>query len=147
MTRRIWLIQGLFVFWFLLLCLRLAYWQVIRAADLKAQGEQQTTANLILPSSRGLILASDGEKMSKSRGNVVNPDNVVNEFGGDSLRLYEMFMGPLEKVKPWKADGVKGVYNFLNRAYRFFADPTHLTINNESEETSKILHKTIIQPD
>jgi leucyl-tRNA synthetase len=93
---------------------------------------------------QGLILASDGEKMSKSRGNVVNPDSVVAEFGGDSLRLYEMFMGPLEKVKPWKADGVKGVYNFLNRAYRFFADPAH--INNEkteADETIKILHKTI----
>lgn len=92
---------------------------------------------------QGLILASDGEKMSKSRGNVINPDNVVREFGGDSLRLYEMFMGPLEKVKPWKEDGVKGVYNFLNRAYRFFADKDHVTWESESEETLKLLHKTI----
>lgn len=92
---------------------------------------------------QGLILASDGEKMSKSRGNVVNPDSVVNEFGGDSLRLYEMFMGPLEKVKPWKEEGVKGVYNFLNRAYRFFADPTHIVTKAESDETLKALHKTI----
>ena len=92
---------------------------------------------------QGLILASDGEKMSKSRGNVINPDHVVKEFGGDSLRLYEMFMGPLEKVKPWKEDGVKGVFNFLNRAYRFFAETTHITWEMESEETKKILHKTI----
>ena len=92
---------------------------------------------------QGLILASDGEKMSKSRGNVVNPDSVVNEYGGDSLRLYEMFMGPLEKVKPWKAEGVKGVYNFLNRAYRFFANPLHIKGSVESDETLKILHKTI----
>lgn len=92
---------------------------------------------------QGLILAGDGEKMSKSRGNVVNPDHVVNEFGGDSLRLYEMFMGPLEKVKPWKEDGVKGVYNFLNRASRFFADPVHTNEIKESEETLKLLHKTI----
>ncbi len=92
---------------------------------------------------QGLILASDGEKMSKSRGNVVNPDSVVSEFGGDSLRLYEMFMGPLEKVKPWKADGVKGVYNFLNRAYKFFADQAHISNSDESDETLKILHKTI----
>jgi leucyl-tRNA synthetase len=92
---------------------------------------------------QGLILASDGEKMSKSRGNVVNPDSVVKEFGGDSLRLYEMFMGPLEKVKPWKEDGVKGVFNFLNRAYRFMADPAHLVSGTESDDTLKILHKTI----
>ncbi|MBY0413526.1 MAG: class I tRNA ligase family protein, partial [Bdellovibrionales bacterium] len=92
---------------------------------------------------QGLILASDGEKMSKSRGNVVNPDSVVKEFGGDALRLYEMFMGPLEKVKPWNESGTKGVYNFLNRAYRFFADPTKIVGGTESEETLKILHKTI----
>lgn len=92
---------------------------------------------------QGLILASDGEKMSKSRGNVVNPDSVVKESGGDSLRLYEMFMGPLEKVKPWNENGVKGVFNFLNRAYRFFADPARITSGAEDEETTKILHKTI----
>jgi leucyl-tRNA synthetase len=92
---------------------------------------------------QGLILASDGEKMSKSRGNVVNPDSVVKESGGDSLRLYEMFMGPLEKVKPWNENGVKGVFNFLNRAYRFFADPARVVGGTEDEETTKILHKTI----
>ncbi|MBC7714833.1 MAG: leucine--tRNA ligase [Rhizobacter sp.] len=92
---------------------------------------------------QGLILASDGEKMSKSRGNVVNPDSVVKEFGGDSLRLYEMFMGPLEKVKPWNENGTKGVYNFLNRAYRFFADPSKIVNGTENEETIKMLHKTI----
>lgn len=92
---------------------------------------------------QGLILASDGEKMSKSRGNVVNPDSVVKETGGDSLRLYEMFMGPLEKVKPWNENGVKGVFNFLNRAYRFFADPARVVGGTEDEETTKILHKTI----
>jgi len=93
---------------------------------------------------QGLILASDGEKMSKSRGNVVNPDHVVSEYGADSLRLYEMFMGPLEKVKPWKEDGVKGVFNFLNRAFRFFADPAHISKSTtESAETLKMLHKTI----
>lgn len=92
---------------------------------------------------QGLILGTDGEKMSKSRGNVVNPDSVVKESGADSLRLYEMFMGPLEKVKPWNENGVKGVYNFLSRAYRFFADNAHIHNDAESEETLKILHKTI----
>jgi len=92
---------------------------------------------------QGLILGTDGEKMSKSRGNVVNPDHVVGEFGADSLRLYEMFMGPLEKVKPWKEDGVRGVSNFLHRSYRFFGDPKNIHRENESQDTLKALHKTI----
>lgn len=92
---------------------------------------------------QGLILGTDGEKMSKSRGNVVNPDHVVASFGADSLRLYEMFMGPLEKVKPWKEEGVVGVNNFLNRVYRFFAQSSKVTATAENEETVKLLHKTI----
>ncbi len=71
---------------------------------------------------QGLILGEDGEKMSKARGNVVNPDDMVNSFGADSLRLYEMFMGPLEMVKPWNTNGVKGVYGFLGRVWRLFVD-------------------------
>jgi len=67
---------------------------------------------------QGLILGEDGQKMSKSRGNVVNPDDVVKEYGADSLRLYEMFMGPLEQVKPWSMKGVEGVYRFLARVWR-----------------------------
>src|SRR5262249_39201862 len=61
-------------------------------------------------------------KMSKARGNVINPDEVVAEYGADSLRLYEMFMGPLEAVKPWSMKGVEGVYRFLGRAWRMIAD-------------------------
>src|SRR5208282_960056 len=64
---------------------------------------------------QGMILGENGEKMSKARGNVVNPDQVVKEFGADALRLYEMFMGPLEAVKPWSTDGVCGVAGFLDR--------------------------------
>ena len=60
--------------------------------------------------------------MSKSRGNVINPDAVVAEYGADSLRLYEMFMGPLEAVKPWSMKGVEGVYRFLGRAWRMIVD-------------------------
>lgn len=90
---------------------------------------------------QGLILGEDGEKMSKSRGNVVNPDGVVEEYGADSLRVYEMFMGPLEKVKPWSMNGLRGVYNFLNKAYRTFSDQNLWT--DEDQETSKLLHKTI----
>lgn len=67
---------------------------------------------------QGIILGSDGQKMSKSRGNVVNPDEVISEYGADSLRLYEMFMGPLEQGKPWSMKGVEGVFRFLARVWR-----------------------------
>ena len=71
---------------------------------------------------QGLILGEDGQKMSKSRGNVVNPDDILDEFGSDAFRLYEMFMGPLEMVKPWNTKGVEGVYRFLGRVWRMFID-------------------------
>ena len=58
--------------------------------------------------------------MSKSRGNVVNPDEVVKEYGADAVRLFEMFMGPLEEMKPWSTRGVEGVYRFLNRVWRLY---------------------------
>lgn len=66
---------------------------------------------------QGMILGEDGQKMSKSRGNVINPDDMVKEYGADSLRMYEMFMGPLEQVKPWNSKSVGGVYRFLNRVW------------------------------
>ena len=93
---------------------------------------------------QGLILGEDGEKMSKSRGNVINPDRVVEDYGADSLRLYEMFMGPLDKVKPWSENGVKGVFNFLARVYKFFADLNNIHDNQEEDaEILKLLHRTI----
>ncbi len=67
---------------------------------------------------QGIILGNDGQKMSKSRGNVVSPDEVISEYGADSLRLYEMFMGPLEQMKPWSMKGVEGVFRFLARVWR-----------------------------
>jgi leucyl-tRNA synthetase len=67
---------------------------------------------------QGMILGEDNQKMSKSRGNVVNPDTIIDEYGADSLRLYEMFMGPLEATKPWSMSGVEGVYRFLARVWR-----------------------------
>merc|ERR1719201_1741641 len=66
---------------------------------------------------QGMILGEDGEKMSKSRGNVVNPDDIVNAYGADAMRLYEMFMGPLEAVKPWQTEQIAGVVRFQNRVY------------------------------
>jgi leucyl-tRNA synthetase len=82
-------------------------------------------------------------KMSKSLKNVVNPDDVIDKYGADSLRLYEMFMGPLDERKPWAENGVKGVFNFLNRASRFFRDEDHITEGEEEREIAKLLHQTI----
>jgi leucyl-tRNA synthetase len=90
-------------------------------------------------------------KMSKSRGNVVNPDTVVQQYGADSLRLYEMFMGPLEAVKPWNMRSVEGVYRFLSRVWRLIVDDRaetpvpHPAISDvePDAETLKLLHKTI----
>ncbi len=88
-------------------------------------------------------------KMSKSRGNVINPDDVIVKYGADSLRLYEMFMGPLEQVKPWSMHGVEGVFRFLNRVWRVFIDEATGDLNtdiNDVEPTRdqlKVLHETI----
>lgn len=90
-------------------------------------------------------------KMSKSRGNVINPDNVVKDYGADSLRLYEMFMGPLEATKPWNMRGVEGVYRFLNRVWRLAIDDRLETTKlldaiqdvEPDKETTRILHETI----
>jgi leucyl-tRNA synthetase len=89
--------------------------------------------------------------MSKSRGNVVNPDEVVQEYGADALRLYEMFMGPLEAVKPWSMDGVSGVRGFLDRAWRMILDDRaeavqlHAVVRDiePTAEQNRMLHKTI----
>jgi leucyl-tRNA synthetase len=71
---------------------------------------------------QGMILGEDGQKMSKSRGNIVNPEDIIEEYGADAIRLYEMFMGPLEKVKPWQTNGVEGVFRFLNKVWISFVD-------------------------
>ncbi|SCW35518.1 leucyl-tRNA synthetase [Paenibacillus tianmuensis] len=69
---------------------------------------------------QGMILGENMEKMSKSRGNVINPDEIVGEYGADTLRMYEMFMGPLEATKPWNVNGVEGTFRFLSRVWRLF---------------------------
>jgi len=85
---------------------------------------------------QGLILGEDGQKMSKSRGNVVNPDDVLVEYGADAFRLYEMFMGPLQDTKPWNTKGVEGVYRFLGRAWRLFVDEKSETAFEQAETTT-----------
>src|ERR1039458_2743409 len=79
----------------------------------------------------------DGQKMSKSRGNVVNPDDVLVEYGADAFRLYEMFMGPLQDTKPWNTRGVEGVYRFLGRVWRLFVDENSETEFEQAETTTK----------
>ncbi|MDQ6631708.1 MAG: leucine--tRNA ligase, partial [Verrucomicrobiota bacterium] len=86
---------------------------------------------------QGLILGEDGQKMSKSRGNVVNPDDVLKEYGSDAFRLYEMFMGPLEMVKPWNTNGVSGVYKFLGRVWRLFVDEKSETEFEQAEAAAE----------
>jgi len=85
---------------------------------------------------QGLILGEDGQKMSKSRGNVVNPDDILKEFGADAFRLYEMFMGPLQDTKPWSTKGVEGVYRFLGRVWRLFVDEKSETAFEQAETTA-----------
>ncbi len=101
------------------------------------------------PSIEGLRLEELVEKMSKSRGNVVNPDEVIAEYGADALRLYEMYMGPLEQVKPWRTQGVQGMYRFLARTWRVVCDSDSGALSARvqdvapDDETRKRLHKTI----
>ena len=97
---------------------------------------------------QGIILGEDSRKMSKSRGNVVNPDDVVKEYGADSMRLFEMFMGPLEEMKPWSTRGVEGVFRFLNRFWRLFVneDGTFDSAIQDVEPTAdfeRLYHQTI----
>jgi len=92
---------------------------------------------------QGLILGEDGEKMSKSRGNVVNPDDVIDKYGADSLRMYEMFMGPLEKVKPWSTSNIDGVHRFLNRIWRSFVHESKVVDREPNELEMRAIHPTI----
>ncbi|HEY1697391.1 MAG TPA: leucine--tRNA ligase [Polyangiaceae bacterium] len=92
---------------------------------------------------QGVILGEDGQKMAKSRGNVVNPDDVVKAHGADALRMYEMFMGPLEQVKPWQTSGIEGVRRFLERLWNVATGPTTTDRAEYDDATRRLVHKTI----
>lgn len=97
---------------------------------------------------QGLILGTDGRKMSKSLGNVVNPDEIIKEYGADSLRLFEMFLGPLEQSKPWSTTGIEGVFRFLNKVWRLYVDNNGNLNQNIKDieltpEQEYVLHSTI----
>jgi leucyl-tRNA synthetase len=89
---------------------------------------------------QGIILSPDGRKMSKSLGNVVNPDDEVKKYGADALRLFEMFMGPLEDAKPWQTNGLVGTYRFLEKVYRL---KSKIQISNDKSKSNSLVNKTI----
>ena len=98
---------------------------------------------------QGMILGEDGVKMSKSRGNVINPDDMINQYGADSVRLFEMFMGPLDATKPWSNEGIAGIHRFLSRVWRLIIDEKTDNLNSKivndspDEEMNRLLHFTI----
>ncbi|WP_339250350.1 leucine--tRNA ligase [Paenibacillus sp. FSL P2-0136] len=97
---------------------------------------------------QGMILGNNNEKMSKSRGNVINPDEIVEAYGADTLRVYEMFMGPLEATKPWNEKGVEGIHRFLSRVWRLFVNEdgslsAKITEGGGTDEFKRTWHKTL----
>ena len=93
---------------------------------------------------QGMILGENGEKMSKSRGNVVNPDDVIKEFGTDTLRLYEMFMGPLKDEKPWSGSGLVAARKFLDRVFRLVTGESNIkVVDEETPNLAKSYNKTV----
>jgi leucyl-tRNA synthetase len=140
-----------------------SYDREIKRIKLSEEDVEKVSGGFVLPISQltkyginsnksvtsGLSVEARSYKMSKSRGNVINPDDVIVEYGADALRLYEMFMGPLEQVKPWSMRGVEGVYRFLKRTWRVFIKDDSDDLNEDildvepSKAQLKVLHETI----
>ncbi len=91
---------------------------------------------------QGMILGSNGEKMSKSKGNVINPDDMVNQYGADALRIYEMFMGPIDAAKPWDPNGIEGSKKFIDRVWRLYTETDKIQ-DKEIPELDKVFHYTV----
>ena len=125
--------------------------EVVHAVKLEPTQAAKTGDQFVLKSNPEITIDSRAYKMSKSRGNVVNPDVIVAEYGADALRLYEMFMGPLEQSKPWSMAGVNGVRNFLDRVWRMIVEDKsedlelNATVGDHqpTDEQTRTLHKTI----
>ena len=99
---------------------------------------------------QGMILGDDGTKMSKSRGNVINPEEIMDEYGADSMRLYEMFMGPLNKSKPWSTKGLQGCFRFVNKLWSIIVDEngnlsTKIVDSDEKDKDTLFLHHQTIK--
>ena len=91
---------------------------------------------------QGMILGTNGEKMSKSKGNVINPDDMVKQYGADALRLYEMFMGPIDAAKPWDQNGIEGSKKFLDRVWRLYVETGKIK-EEENKNLEKVYHYTV----
>ena len=123
----------------------------VTQVPLDEDATEKKKGQLVLKERPTVRVVSKADKMSKSRGNVINPDDVVGEYGADSLRLYEMFMGPLEQTKPWSMSGVEGVSRFLARAWRMVVDDKAeemalspaVTDGPATDDQDRVLHKTI----
>lgn len=115
------------------------FWNMV-LFDIGAVPAEEPFAKLV---NQGLILGEDGEKMSKSRGNVVNPDDILKEYGADVFRMYEMFMGPLQDMKPWSTKNIAGIARFLNKVWELSQQVESKKLKVESEELEILLHKTI----
>ena len=111
----------------------------------KAWRKEFADAEFILEEDGKYITGREVEKMSKSKYNVVNPDDICKQYGADTLRLYEMFLGPLEQAKPWNTAGISGVYNFLRKLWRLYFNDNGWQVTDEAPtpEMLKALHKTI----
>ena len=119
----------------------------VTTKKLDKEAVQKEGDTFVLKEAPSIRVDARSHKMSKSRGNVVNPDEIVEAYGADSLRLYEMFMGPLEQVKPWSTSDVEGVSRFLNRVWRLIVgdseDVVSVTDADPTREQLRVLHETI----
>ena len=121
------------------------------AVQVASDQVEKVSGEFVLKCDRSIVVESRSFKMSKSRGNVVNPDDIVQVYGADALRMYEMFMGPLESAKPWQMSGVEGVFRFLARVWRMLTDEDadEIRLNpavqeaTPTEQQERLLHKTI----
>lgn len=127
--------------------------RVVREVSVDFEDVEKQGDGYVLAEQPEIRLESRAHKMSKSRGNVVNPDQIVHDYGADALRLYEMFMGPLEATKPWSMAGVRGVAKFLDRAWRMVVDEPAESLTPAAavedveldEQQARILHRTILE--
>ncbi|MEG2101633.1 MAG: class I tRNA ligase family protein, partial [Flavobacterium sp.] len=112
--------------------------------NLKKSDFQYKDAKFLMKNDK-FFVSREVEKMSKSKYNVVTPDDICDEYGADTLRLYEMFLGPLEQAKPWNTAGISGVFGFLKKLWRLYFDDNGLIVNNDepTKDNLKSLHKTI----